>query len=328
MSALIRCFAVLLAGLAVTLAGAPGAAQAQAYPSRFVRLVVAFGPGTTTDIVTRLVGTALAGDLGQPVVIENRPGSGGAIGTAAVAKATADGYTLTMGTVGTHAINAGLFPRLPYDPLKDFVPIALIGYTPTLLVVSASTPVRNVADLVASAKARPDGINFASAGNGTSGHLAGEFLKNKTGAKMVHVPYKEGGMGVSDVISGQVQFMFYHPAAVMPHVQNGTLRAIAASGARRSMAAPDVPTMIEQGFPGFDLVAWFILYAPTGTPDAVVARLREATGRVLANPEVAAQLQAQGVEQLTLTGDALTAFGRDEVAKWTDLVKLSGARVE
>ena len=182
--------AAVLAGLVLALAaGAP--VRAEDYPAKPVRMVVAFGPGTTTDIVTRLFGNALARQLGQAVVVENRPGAGGAIGTNSVAKAAADGYTLTMGTVGTHAINVGLFPRLPYDPLKEFVPIALIGYTPTLLVVSSSLPVRSVSELIALSKSRPDGITFASAGTGTSGHLAGELLKNKSGAKLLHVPYKE-----------------------------------------------------------------------------------------------------------------------------------------
>ncbi|RAI29080.1 hypothetical protein CH338_28785 [Rhodoplanes elegans] len=251
-----------------------------------------------------------------------------AVATAAVARTTPDGYTLTMGTVGTHAINAGLFAKLPYDPLKDFVPIALIGYTPTLLVVPKALPVSNVAELAAAARSRPEGFAFASAGTGTSGHLAGELLKTTTGANLIHVPYKEGATGLTDLMAGQVQFMFYHPAAVLPHVRSGALRAIAVSSARRSAAAPDVPTMVEQGFPRFDLVAWFMLYAPAGTPDAVVARLRQATERVLATPEVAGQLRNQGVEMLPLTGEALAAFGRDEVAKWTALVTASGARVD
>ena len=319
--------AVVLASIALVL-GAAVPADAQDYPTKPVHLVVAFGPGTTTDIVTRLFGNALARELGQAVVVENRPGAGGAIGTNAVAKSPPDGYLLTMGTVGTHAINVGLFPRLPYDPLKEFVPIGLIGYTPTLLVVSKALPVTNVSELVTLSKVRPDGITFASAGTGTSGHLAGELLKNKSGAKMLHVPYKEGGTAVTDVMTGQVQFMFYHPAAVLPHVQAGTLRAIGVSSAKRSIAAPDVATLIEQGFGGFDLVAWFVFYAPAGTPPAIVARLREATDRILASAEVAGALQVQGVELLALKGDALTAFAQNEVAKWTDLVKQSGARVE
>jgi tripartite-type tricarboxylate transporter receptor subunit TctC len=320
LSAAIAVCAAAFAGVA------PGAAQD--YPNKPVRMVVAFGPGTSTDVVTRLFGNALATELGQPVVVENRPGAGGSIGTAAVAKSPPDGYMLTMGTVGTHAINAGLFARLPYDPLKDFVPIAFVGYTPTLLVVAKTTPVTNVAELVALSKSRPDGITFASAGTGTSGHLAGELLKIKSGGKMLHVPYKEGGTAVTDVMTGQVQFMFYHPAGVLPHIQSGSLRAIGVSSAKRSIAAPDLPTLTEQGIDGFDLVAWFVFYAPAGTPQPVVARLRQAADKILASAEMVGQLKGQGVEMLSLKGDQLTAFAQREVAKWSDIVKQSGARVD
>ena len=313
---------VLLAALG------PATASAENYPSRPIHLVVPFGPGTTTDIVARGVGNGLSKVLGQPFVVENRAGAGGAIGTSAVARATPDGYTLTVGTVGTHAINVGLFSRLPYDPIKHFEPIALIGYTPTLLVVPASLPVNTVTELVALANARPGGISFASAGNGTSGHLAGELLKSRSGAPMQHVPYKEGGMAVTDVITGQVQFMFYHPAAVLPHIASGQLRALGVSSARRSPAAPDVPSIAEQGFGDFDLIAWFALYAPAQTPSAVVATLREAAARALGNEDVARQLATQGVETLSMNREELQEFARKEVDKWSGLVKASGARIE
>ena len=323
-----RCLPAIVASFAAAFAIAPNGAQAQTYPSKPVHLVVAFGPGTSTDIVTRLIGNALSKELGQSFVIENRPGAGGSIGTNVVAKSAPDGYMLTMGTVGTHAINAGLFAKLPYDPLKEFVPIAVIGYTPTLLVVPKALPVQNVAELIALSKSQPNGLNFASAGTGTSGHLAGELVKHKMGAKLQHVPYKEGGMAVTDVITGQVQFMFYHPAAVLPHIKAGTLRAIGVSSARRSAAAPEVPTMIEQGVAGFDLVAWFALYAPAGTPAAIVTKLRDATNKVLGDATIANQLKVQGVELMPLTSDQLTAFTQNEVAKWTEIVKQAGARIE
>ena len=303
-------------------------AAAQDYPSKPVRMIVPFGPGTSTDNIARVVANGLSKTLGQPIVVENRAGAGGVIGTEAVAKAPADGYTLLMGTVGTHAINVGLFPRLSYDPIKDFEPIALIGYTPTLLVVPQSLPVKDVAELVALAKSRPGGVSFASAGNGTSGHLAGELLKVRSGADMLHVPYKEGGMALTDVITGQVQFMFYHPAAVLPHIKAGRLRAIGVSSARRSVAAPEVPTVAEQGFGDFDLVAWFALYARAGTPAAVVARLRESAARLLEDKEVAASLTAQGLETTPMSPEQLAAFAQHELAKWADLVKQSGARVD
>jgi tripartite-type tricarboxylate transporter receptor subunit TctC len=327
MSRLARHLTALVAGFAALLVGA-ALGQAQDYPNRPIRMIVSFGPGTSTDVVTRLFSNALGAELGQTVVVENRPGAGGSIGTGAVAKAPPDGYILTMGTVGTHAINASLFARLSYDPVKDFVPLAFVGYTPTLLVVRKELPVTNVAELVALSKSRPDGIAFASAGTGTSGHLAGELVKNKSGGKMVHVPYKEGGAAVTDVMTGQVQFMFYHPAGVLPHVQSGALRAIGVSSAKRSAAAPDVPTMIEQGFDGFDLVAWFGFYAPAGTPEPVVTRLRQASEKILANPDMIRQLRGQGVELLSMKGDELAAFTPREVTKWGQLVKQSGARID
>ena len=304
-----------------------GFAMAQEYPARPVRLVVPFGAGTTTDIVSRVYGEALARSLGQAVVVENRAGAGGNIGSDLVAKGQADGYTILMGTVGTHAINPGLYRKMPYDALRDFAPIGFAGYTPTLLVVAADSPLKTLKDLQARA-ARPGGVNFASAGNGTSGHLAGELLKARLGGEMVHVPYKEGGLALSDVMAGQVQFMFYHPAAVMQHIKSGKLRALGASSAKRSAAAPDVPTIAEQGFGEFDLVAWFMLYAPAATPAPVLARLRDAVNQSVANPEVKARLQAQGLEVPSFKPDELASFGRTEIAKWSELVKRSGAQVD
>jgi tripartite-type tricarboxylate transporter receptor subunit TctC len=323
-----RRFELLAVVALISLAGSPGTAVAQKYPAKPVRMIVPFGPGTTTDIISRLVGNSLGIELGQALVVENRPGAGGSMGTNAVAKSPPDGYTLVMGTVGTHAINVGLYPQLPYDPLKEFVPIGVVGYTPTLLVVPKALPAHNVPELIALARSRTDGLYFASAGNGTSGHLAGELLKTRTGASLTHVPYKEGGMALTDLIAGRVEFMFYHPAAVLPHIQKDTLRAIGVSSARRSVAAAEVPTLIEQGIADFDLVAWFALYAPAATPPAIVTRLREGLDRVLGKPEMASQLQTQGVELLRLNADELNAFAKNEAAKWTELVKISGARAE
>ena len=233
----------VIATLAALSLGAPLLAFAQAdYPARPIRMVVPFGPGTTTDIIARIFGEAMGKALGQVIVVDNKSGAGGNIGADAVAKAPADGYTIVMGTVGTHAINPGLYRHMPYDAQKDFAPIGFAGYTPTLVVVAANSPYKSLKDLQAQA-AKPGGISFASAGNGTSGHLAGELLKARLGGEMVHVPYKEGGMALSDVIAGQTQFMFYHPAAVMPQIKAGKLRALGVSSAKRTSAAPDVPTI-------------------------------------------------------------------------------------
>lgn len=303
-------------------------AQAQDYPLRPIKLIVPFGAGTTTDIISRVIAEGLSKPLGQPVVVENRAGAGGVIGSDMVARGTADGYTIVMGTVGSHAINATLFKKLPYDPLKDFAPVAFAGYTPTLLVVASNSPLKTVKDLAAQASQPGSRVSFASAGNGTSGHLAGELLKARVGGDMVHVPYKEGGLALTDVMGGQVQFMFYHPAAVLPHIKSGKLRALGASSAKRSAAAPDVPTLMEQGVADFDLVAWFMMYAPAATPAPVLARLREATAQAMASPEVAAKLGAQGLELRNMKPDELASFGRAEITKWAELVKRSGAQVD
>ncbi len=300
---------------------------AQDYPSRPVKLIVPFGAGTTTDIVSRSIGDALSKTLGQAVVIDNRAGAGGNIGSDIVAKSAADGYTILMGTVGTHAINPALYKKIPFDAQKDFVPLAFAGYTPTLLVVAANSPLKSIKDIAAQA-AKPGGISFASAGNGTSGHLAGELLKAKLGGELVHVPYKDGGLALSDVMSGQVPYMFYHPAAVMAHIKAGKLRALGASSAKRSAAAPDVSTLAEQGYPDFDLVAWFMLYAPAATPAPVLARLREASGLAMASTEVNVKLAAQGLELRAMGSDELLSFGRTETTKWADLVKRSGAQID
>jgi tripartite-type tricarboxylate transporter receptor subunit TctC len=303
------------------------AAQAQDFPNKPIRLIVPFGAGTTTDIVGRVMAEGMGKLLGQAVVVENRAGAGGGIGSEAVAKSPADGYTLLMGTVGTHAINPSLYKRLAYDPLRDFAPVAFAGYTPTLLVVPGNSPLKSVKDLAEQAR-KPGGLSFASAGNGTSGHLAGELLQARLGGSLTHVPYKEGGLALSDVMGGQVQFMFYHPAAVLPHMKTGKLRALGASSAKRSAAAPELPTLQEQGVTDFDLVAWFMAYAPAATPAPVLARLREAAAQTLANPETAAKLTAQGLELRAMRAEEMNSFGRSEISKWAELVKRSGAQVD
>jgi tripartite-type tricarboxylate transporter receptor subunit TctC len=313
--------------LAVSCLLTVGVAMAQDFPVKPVRMVVPFAAGTTTDIVARAVAEGMARQLGQTVVVENRAGAGGGIGSDLVAKSPADGYTILMGTVGTHAINATLFKKLAYDPQRDFAPVAFAGYTPTLLVVSGSSPVKSLKDLADQAR-RPDGkVSFASAGNGTSGHLAGELLKARLGGEMTHVPYKDGALALSDVMGGQVQFMFYHPAAALPHIKSGKLRALGVSSAKRSPAAPEVPAIAESGF-DFDLVAWFMVYAPAATPAPVLARLRDAAAQTLANADIAGRLKAQGLELNAMRAEEMTAFGRSELAKWAELVRRSGAQVD
>ena len=292
-----------------------------------VRMIVPFGAGTTTDIVSRVVADGMSRALQQPVIVDNKPGAGGSSGSDKVAKAAGDGRTILMGTVGTHAINATLYKKLPYDTIRDFAPLALVGFTPTLLVVAANHPARSVKDL-ATLAARPEGVSFASAGNGTSGHLAGEMLAQQLGGRMLHVPYKEGAMAMTAVMSRQVDFMFYHPAAVNPQIKAGKLRALGASSAQRSRAAPEVPTLMEQGLRDFDLVAWFMLYAPASTAPASLDRLRHAAATALATPDVAGKLQDQGIEQRPMTTADLVPFNRAELDKWGALVKRAGAQVD
>ncbi len=324
---MIPCRAHVRAGLFLAALACAAAIPALAQDIGTIRMVVPFGPGTTTDSVGRVVADGLGKALKQSVVVDNRAGAGGTTGTDQVAKSAPDGRTLVMGTVGTHAINAALFKKLPYDTMRDFAPVAFVGYTPTLLVVAADSPARTLKDIGAMA-ARPEGITFASAGNGTSGHLAGEMLAQRLGGKMIHVPYKDGAQAMTNVMSHQVDFMFYHPAAVMPQIKAGKLRALAASGAVRSSAAPDVPTLMELGVKDFDLVAWFMLYAPAAVPPATLAQLRTASAAALAQPEVAHRLREQGIEQRPMRADEMVPFNVAELAKWAELVKRLGAQVD
>ena len=319
-----RCLLTTLICAPMLCAVAP--AQSETYPSKAVRMVVPFGPGTTTDTIARLIADRMSKALGQSIIIENKAGAGGTIGTAQVSRSAPDGYTIVMGTVGTHAINKELYSKRGYDPEKDFEPIAFVGQTPTILVVGGNSPYHSVDDL-GKAAATPPGITFSSAGSGTSGHLAGELLKDRLGGTMLHVPYKEGSMALQDVMSRQVQFMFYHPAAVLSHVKAGKLRAIGVSSSQRSSAAPDVASIAEQTKSDFDLVAWFMMYAPAGTPAPVMAKLKKAADVALADPDLAAKLKTQGVEPGGESTRDLARFEAVEIDKWADLVKKSGAKV-
>ncbi|KRC21709.1 tripartite tricarboxylate transporter substrate binding protein [Acidovorax sp. Root219] len=312
----------LIAATALALLASAASAQGTGRP---LKLVVPFAAGTSTDIVGRVLAEALGRQLGQTVIVENKPGAGGTIGSEMVARAGADANTLLMGTVGTHAINPTLYKKLPYQPLRDFVPLGFAGATPTLLVVPASAPWKGVADL---RQASGKSVSFASAGNGTSGHLAGETLNIRLGKDFVHVPYRDGAQALTELMGGNVQFMFYHPAAVLPHIRAGKLRALGASSAKRSAAAPDVPTLAEQGVADFDLVAWFMLYAPASMPAAQRDTLRDATQAVLAQAEVREKLAAQGIESAAMNAAEMATFGTAEVAKWGEAVKRSGAQVD
>ena len=282
--------------LAALMACVAPAAFAQAYPNHSIRLVVPFPAGGTTDILARDVAKRLTDTLGQPVVVDNRPGAAGNIGADLVAKAAPDGYTLLMGTVGTHAINSSLYAKMPYDHVKDFVPVVLVAGVPNVLVVNPSVPVNSVADLIKLAKAKPGSINFASSGSGTSIHLSGELFKTMAGVDITHVPYKGSSPALADLMGGQVQIMFDNLPSSLALIRSGKLRAVAVTSLKRAPALPDVPTVAESGLPGFEASSWFGILAPAGTPAPIVAKLNAEVNKWLQSPEAKEQLGAQGAE--------------------------------
>ena len=302
--------------------------QAQQYPNKPVKVVIPYPPGSTPDIVGRTLSTKLQEALGQPFVVENRSGAGGNIGAEAVAKAPADGYTLVMATVGTHAINGALYSKMPYDMVKDFTPVGMIASTPNLLVVNNDLPVKSVPDLVAHMKANPNKLSFGSPGIGSSIHVSGELFKSMTGTQMTHVPYKGRQFAIPDLLGGSIQLMFDNMPSALPLVKEGKLRALGQTGARRSASAPDVPTIAEQGLPGFEATAWFAIYAPANTPRDIVSRLNAEILRIYKLPDVAERLKTLGLDSILSTPDELAKYQAGEIAKWAKVVKDSGARAD
>lgn len=300
----------------------------QAYPNRAIRLVVPFPAGGTTDILARDVAKRLTETLGQSVVVDNRAGAGGNIGSDIVAKSAPDGYTLLMGTVGTHSINPSLYTKMPYDHVKDFAPVVLVAGVPNVLVVYPPLPVNSVADLIKLAKAKPGTINFASSGSGTSIHLSGELFKTMAGVDMVHVPYKGSAPAVTDLMGGQVQIMFDNLPSSLQQIKAGKLRAIAVTSLKRAPALPDVPTIAESGLPGFEASSWFGVLAPAGTPPAVIAKINNEVNAWLQSAEGRQQLMTQGAEAAGGTPEQFAAHIRSETEKWAKVVKASGAKVD
>lgn len=307
---------------------APHAAAADAYPAKPLRFVVAFPPGGGTDIIARSIAQKLAERIAQQVVVDNRPGAGGNIGTDMVAKSAPDGYTLLMGSAGPLAINASLFGKMPFDPIKDLAPVTLAASTPNVLVVHPSLKAATVNDLIALAKARPGEINFASSGHGTPAHLAGELFNSMAGVKMVHVPYKGAAPALSDLLGGQVQLMFSTMPPALPHVKDGKLRALAVTSAKRSPAAPGLPTVDEIALQGFEANTWHGVVVPARTPSAIVARLNREIVAILHLPDVVERLSGQGAEPVGSTPREFAAYIRAETLKWARVVRESGAKAE
>jgi tripartite-type tricarboxylate transporter receptor subunit TctC len=324
---------LLLAAACVLTAVAPAQAQTASYPAKPVRIVVPFPAAGTTDIVARSIGAELQKMWQQPVIIENRPGAGGNIGADAVAKSPGDGYTLLMGTVGTHAINSALFAhngqKMPFDAAKDFVPVTLCAAVPNVMVINPKVPANTVAEFIQYAKANPGKINMASSGNGTSIHLTGELFKTMTGTFMVHLPYRGSAPAIIDLLAGNTNVMFDNLPSALPHIKSGRLKALAVTSRTPSGALPGVPTVEEAGnLRGFDASSWFGLFAPAGTPRAVVDKVQSDVAKVLAMPEIRERFLSQGAEPGGNTPDEFAAFIKAEADKWARVVKVSNAKVD
>jgi len=314
----------LAAFLAVTLGNAWGQS---AYPAKPVRLISPFPPGAVVDTLSRALAAPLGDLLGQPVVVENRPGAGGNIGMTVVANAPADGYTIGMGSIGTHGINPSVYAKMPFDPVRDFAPITFVASNINVLVVHPSVPAQDVKQLIAYAKSNPGKLSYGSAGTGTSQHLAGELFKQINGIEMTHIPYKGGGPAVSDLIAGQIPLMFVDISASLGHIRAGKLRALGVTTRQRTPLL-DVPTVIEQGVPDFDVNAWFGLFAPAGTPREIVMRLQAESGKALRQPAIRDRLQSVGLNPAPNTPEEFAQFIRAELDRWAKVAKAVNIRAE
>lgn len=319
----LRTILVALVGIAL----AP-AALAQTWPARSLRIVVPFAAGGATDAVARTLGQALGETLGQTVVIDNRAGAAGALGADLVAKAPPDGYTLLMATTSTHAVLPVLQPKLAYDPMRDFALVSLVARAPNVLIAGPGLAANNVAELIALARAKPDTLNFASSGTGTITHLIGELFKSQAGIRVTHVPYKSGVQSVPDVMSGQVAYLFDSIVWSLPQIKAGKLKGLAITSSKRSALAPDLPTVAEQGLPGFEGTTWLAIAAPAGTPTEVVNRLQSEIARHLASPDVRQKLAAQGAEAESSTPAELAALIRGDMARWGKVIRDAGVKAE
>ncbi|MBK0393130.1 Bug family tripartite tricarboxylate transporter substrate binding protein [Ramlibacter algicola] len=314
---------IALATLA--LAAAPAFAQQVHWPTKPIRIVVTFTPGGAPDTLARILADKWS-SLGQTVTVDNKPGAGGNIGADFVAKSAADGHTLVVGTVGTHSINPALYATMPYNAQKDFTPIVFLASTPNLLVVNKDVPAKTTQELIALAKKQP--LSFGSSGSGTSIHLSGELFNTMAGVKMQHIPYKGRAAAIPDLLGGRIQMIFDNMPSALPLVKTGELRAIAVTSAKRSPAAPDIPTLAETGLPGFEATSWFALFAPAGLPRDVQMKINAETARVLAMPDVKEKLATLGLEPNPGTPEQLATFQQAELVKWAKVVKESGAKAD
>jgi tripartite-type tricarboxylate transporter receptor subunit TctC len=319
-------FSRVLVVLALALGALPSLAQT--YPSKPIRIVVPFPAGGVADVYSRILGARLTEAWGQPVVVENRTGAGGNIGADAVAKSAPDGHTLVMGSVGTHAVNVSLLAKLPYDPVADFAPVALVAEADALLVVHPSVPAHTVPELIALARSKPGALSYASAGPGTASHLAGELFKSMAKVDMLHIPYKGNSPAIADLLAGQTALLFATMPTVLPQARAGKLRALATCGAERAAATPELPTVAEAALPGFDVTNWIGLFAPAGTPAGIVARLNAEVLRTMRSAEMQSRLVGEGARFVATTPAQFGAYVKAEIAKWAPVVKLSGARAD
>jgi tripartite-type tricarboxylate transporter receptor subunit TctC len=327
MNSLLRICGRAMVVIAATLAGA-AIATAQTYPSKPIRIIVPYPAGGTSDILARAIGPGITAALGQPVVIENKPGSTGNVGAELVAKSPPDGYTVMLADIGSLAISPSIFPALPFDPVKDFAPVIMVAYSPHLLAVNPALPARDVKELIALAKAKPGTLNFAVSGVGGANHLAGVDFALRTGIKWTYIPYKGGAQAITDVVGGQADVLFNGMVATYPMVKGGKLKALAISSPKRFAAAPDIPTVAESGLPGFETGSFQGIVAPAGTPPEIVARLHQTITKILATPEMQERLATAGAELRPGSPAEFGVFIRDEKARWAKVVKESGEKFE
>jgi tripartite-type tricarboxylate transporter receptor subunit TctC len=309
------------------LLAAATAATAQPFPAKTIRIIAPFPPASVADILARPIAQKMNEAWGQPVIVDNRTGMAGSVGSDVVAKAAPDGYTLLLGTIGTNAINAALYSKMPYNVRTDFAPISLVADAYLLLVMHPSVPVRTVKEVIALAKAQPGKLNFGSAGAGTTPHLAGEMFKYLAGVSMTHVPYKGSPQSAIDLMAGRLDLIFANGTAALPHIRTGKMRLIAISATRRDPALPNVPTIAET-VPGFEMLPWWGLFAPAGTPREVVARLNAETVRILALPDIKAAYAHLGMTAVSNTPEQFSAYVQEEIVRWAKIVKASGARAD